>query len=171
MSLVGEKHSEYFVRSLNSLRARGLDPVPILNERAAHPVDKLAMRDWYESSDTAATVEIRLRRLRQWVMLTLIERDLRGAAPLDEVCRTMTALAEFATAEAIHHASDELRDQFGMPRDTDGAPIDLIAIGMGKAGAHELNVSSDLDLVFLIRCEGETDGLDRHGQSSRRGKK
>ncbi|MEZ5658803.1 MAG: bifunctional [glutamate--ammonia ligase]-adenylyl-L-tyrosine phosphorylase/[glutamate--ammonia-ligase] adenylyltransferase [Burkholderiaceae bacterium] len=168
MSLVGEKHSEYFVRSLTGMRARGLDPVPILNERAAHPVDKMALRDWYEAADTAASVEIRLRRLRQWVMLTLIERDLRGAASLDEVCRAMTALAEFATAEAIHQASDELRDQFGMPRDADGAPIDLMAIGMGKAGAHELNVSSDLDLVFLIRCEGETDGLDRHGQSSRR---
>ena len=34
----------------------------------------------------------------------------------------------------------------------------LVVIGMGKLGGGELNVSSDIDLVFVYPEEGETDG-------------
>ena len=72
----------------------------------------------------------RLRRLRQRVLLRLIARDLGGLASLDEVCGTMTDLAELAIAAAL----DEK---------------ELIVVGMGKLGGRELNVSSDIDLVFV----------------------
>ncbi|MEZ5651210.1 MAG: bifunctional [glutamate--ammonia ligase]-adenylyl-L-tyrosine phosphorylase/[glutamate--ammonia-ligase] adenylyltransferase [Burkholderiaceae bacterium] len=168
MTFVAEQHSDFFVRTINGLVARGADPTRTLNELVARPVDKISIGEIYESLDAITDVEARLRRLRQWVMLALMERDLRGDAPLSEVCGAMTALAELTTGEAIRAASLELREQFGTPRDGAGCPIDLIAVGMGKAGAHELNVSSDLDLVFLIRSDGETDGLDGEGNPSRR---
>lgn len=35
-------------------------------------------------------------------------------------------------------------------------PQDLLVVGMGKLGGAELNVSSDIDLIFLYDCDGET---------------
>ncbi len=110
--------------------------------------------------DTGAT----LRRVRTWLMLTLIERDLAGAASLDEVCTTMTGLAEWATGRALHGAAQELAARHGRPLDAHGHTQDLLAIGMGKAGGNELNVSSDLDLVFVFRDEGESEGVDGAGR-------
>jgi glutamate-ammonia-ligase adenylyltransferase len=42
--------------------------------------------------------------------------------------------------------------------DTEGSPQDLLIIGMGKLGGDELNVSSDVDLVFVHRDAGQTEG-------------
>ena len=46
----------------------------------------------------------------------------------------------------------------GGPRGPEGTPQQLMVIGMGKLGGGELNVSSDVDLVFVYPQEGETDG-------------
>src|SRR5882762_816648 len=80
-----------------------------------------------------------LRRLRQRVLLRTMARDLSDAADLDEVCATMSTLAEVAIDAALAH--------FGYR--------ELIVVGMGKLGGGELNVSSDVDLVFLYPNEGE----------------
>ena len=37
-----------------------------------------------------------------------------------------------------------------------GKRQELIVVGMGKLGGRELNVSSDIDLVFVYPEEGET---------------
>src|SRR5688572_15308765 len=71
-----------------------------------------------------------LRELRNRVLLRVMARDLSGRADLDEVCATMSDLAEVALSRAV-------------------ADRDLIVVGMGKLGGRELNVSSDIDLVFL----------------------
>ena len=105
-----------------------------------------------------------LRRIRQCLLMALAERDACGEASLDEVCRAMTGLAASATRAAMHQAGRELCAQFGRPLDTEGQPQDLLAVAMGKAGADELNVSSDLDLVFVFREQGETEGLAPNGE-------
>jgi glutamate-ammonia-ligase adenylyltransferase len=80
-----------------------------------------------------------LRMLRKRVLLRTMARDLTGKAGLDEVCGTMSALAEVAIEASLAH--------LGHP--------DLVVVGMGKLGGGELNVSSDVDLVFLYPEEGE----------------
>ncbi|EJX09446.1 bifunctional glutamine-synthetase adenylyltransferase/deadenyltransferase [gut metagenome] len=50
----------------------------------------------------------------------------------------------------------ELAKRFGVPIGASGAPQDLLIVGMGKLGGRELNVSSDIDLVFLYDEDGET---------------
>src|SRR5437667_10004611 len=89
-----------------------------------------------------AALHSALRRLRQRVLLRTMARDLSGAAGLDEVCGTMSALAEVAIDAALAHFGHQ----------------DLIVVGMGKLGGGELNVSSDVDLVFLYPEEGQSDG-------------
>src|SRR5437660_4463679 len=85
------------------------------------------------SGEAEAAFMRRLRRLRTRVFLRVMARDLLAQAPLEEVCGTMSDLAELSLAAALEWL---------------GAP-ELIVVGMGKLGGRELNVSSDVDLVLL----------------------
>ena len=104
------------------------------------------------------TLHAALRVLRQRVMLRIIARDLAGLATLDEVVVTVTALAETVLRTALNHHARWLNQTFGPPVGLNGEPQELIVIGMGKLGGAELNVSSDIDLVFAFPEEGETTG-------------
>ncbi len=107
----------------------------------------------------AASLASALRRLRQGVFLTTLLRDLTGRASLAEVCQTTTRLAEVAIASAVDAHTRWLIEVHGEPRDGEsGAAQRLLVIAMGKLGGGELNVSSDIDLVFVYPEEGATDG-------------
>ena len=99
-----------------------------------------------------------LRKLRRRVFVHAMVRDLTGRAGLAEVCADMTKLAEMAlgSAVALHHPA--LAQDFGEPRDEAGVTQKLAIVGMGKLGGGELNVSSDIDIVFVYPDDGETDG-------------
>ena len=100
-----------------------------------------------------------LRDLRQRVMLTLICRDLAGTADLAEVTGTMSSLADIAIDETCLRLETSLQGQYGTPFGQESRqPQRLMVVGMGKLGGRELNVSSDVDLVFLYAEEGETSG-------------
>lgn len=101
-----------------------------------------------------------LRKLRQRVMLRMIARDLNGLANLFEVMQTTSQLAECAINIAIDYLNTWLVEIHGQPLDTQGYPQSLIVIGMGKLGGGELNVSSDIDLIFAYENEGETQSED-----------
>jgi glutamate-ammonia-ligase adenylyltransferase len=92
------------------------------------------------AADDLGALQKRLRRLRQRVLLRVMARDLSGRAGLAEVCGTMSDLAECSLAASLRFARCE----------------DLAVIGMGKLGGRELNVSSDIDLVFVHPGEVET---------------
>jgi [glutamine synthetase] adenylyltransferase / [glutamine synthetase]-adenylyl-L-tyrosine phosphorylase len=116
-----------------------------------------------------------LRSLRKRVMLHVLTRDLNGLSGLDEVMRSMTALAELAVRRAQNFAMRALVEQFGQPVGAEsGTPQQLLVIGMGKLGGGELNVSSDIDLIFIFPEDGETDGtrpLSNHEFFNRLGRK
>ena len=97
-----------------------------------------------------------LRRLRQWVLARLIVRDLAGLADLDEVTGSMTDLAEVVVQGGLDFLHAELAAMHGEPLDAVGRPQRLIVVGMGKLGGRELNVSSDIDLIFVYPEDGET---------------
>ncbi len=101
-----------------------------------------------------AALAVAMRELRARTMLTLIVRDLAGLASLDEVVTTVTALAEVTIGAALAAAHAEQAALHGEPARGER----LLVVGMGKLGGGELNVSSDVDLVFLHAAEGETDG-------------
>ena len=106
-----------------------------------------------------AMLDRSLRKLRQAVMLRLIVRDLAGLADMAEVVRTATALAEQTLGAALQWHDRNLARQFGRPaKSQSGQPLQMHVVGMGKLGGCELNVSSDIDLIFAYPEEGETDG-------------
>ena len=108
-----------------------------------------------------------LRITRQWVLERLMRLDCTGQASLSEVTRTMTCLAEFALETAFAHATAQASAQHGKPQGPDGTVAELCIIGMGKLGARELNVSSDIDLIYIYDHDGETSGTtDGRGRIS-----
>jgi len=92
----------------------------------------------------------RLRSLRERVMVSLAHRDLNGLADLGEVLATMTALAEESIAAATAEAGVRTQAIHGLPAGGNA----LIVAALGKLGGRELNVSSDVDLVFLFGEDG-----------------
>ncbi len=100
-----------------------------------------------------------LRVLRQLVMLRLIELDCDGSLPaLDTVIHAVTGLAEFTLDVACHQAQDQLDALHGEPLGPDGQRAHFWVVGMGKLGARELNVSSDIDLIYVYDHDGNTNG-------------
>jgi glutamate-ammonia-ligase adenylyltransferase len=119
-----------------------------------------------------------LRVVRQLVMERLITHDcvpdVQQRWSLQVVTQTVTDLAEFALDIALQTASAELDAMHGAPmasaesltasRKVGDAPLpaqraELWVIGMGKLGARELNVSSDIDLIYVYDHDGETTGI------------
>ncbi len=99
-----------------------------------------------------------LRTLRQLVMERLMRLDCEAQAPLQVVTQAVTELAEVALDAACRQARQELDERHGAPCGPDGQPVQLWIIGMGKLGARELNVSSDIDLIYVYEHDGETAG-------------
>ena len=98
-----------------------------------------------------------MRRLRNALLATLITRDLSGAADLDEVVTAMTRFADFAIARHIDVLVTEQVALHGMPVGADsGRPQHMMVVAMGKQGGGELNVSSDIDLIFVYPEQGDT---------------
>ncbi|HUL65562.1 MAG TPA: bifunctional [glutamate--ammonia ligase]-adenylyl-L-tyrosine phosphorylase/[glutamate--ammonia-ligase] adenylyltransferase [Burkholderiaceae bacterium] len=108
-----------------------------------------------------------LRRLRRRALLGVIARDTAGVAPLSEVVGSMTALAELAVQRALAVHARDLARAFGVPQSATGAAQDLLVVAMGKGGGGELNVSSDLDLVFVYDEEGTTRAFGEFADAQR----
>jgi glutamate-ammonia-ligase adenylyltransferase len=128
---------------------------------AERPFTVEEMRSFLAGQATTddAALGAALRQLRTRVMLRLIVRDLNGLAALCEVTQTVTALADVAIETACTQLDASMQIQYGTPTGQEsGEPQRLMVVGMGKLGGRELNVSSDIDLIFLYGEDGETTG-------------
>jgi glutamate-ammonia-ligase adenylyltransferase len=99
-----------------------------------------------------------LRIVRQLVMERLVVLDCEQQAPLHDVTASMTGLAEFALDLACTEVMQALDESHGMPLTASGQRALFWVLGMGKLGARELNVSSDIDLIYIYDQDGETAG-------------
>ena len=129
--------------------------------RAITPEDFAQFANWQQlqSDGNEAETARQLRLLRRHVLAHIITRDIHHQADLAEVTRTITQFADFAINIALNHAHAHYQALYGTPigRHT-GAEQHLTVIAMGKAGGYELNVSSDLDLIFTYPESGDTHG-------------
>ncbi len=109
-----------------------------------------------------------LRVLRQLVMERLVVLDCDGAceqqATLAVVTRAMTELAELALDVAMRSSCETLDALHGAPQAPGGGRAQMWVVGMGKLGARELNVSSDIDLIYVYDHDGETAGRSTDGR-------
>jgi glutamate-ammonia-ligase adenylyltransferase len=119
--------------------------------------------------DEASLMQV-LRQLRQRQMCRIIWRDLAGqmkprpAASLINTVSDLSLLAQSLIDAALSKLMDWACQRYGVPTDANGEPVKLVVLAMGKLGARELNLSSDIDLIFAYEHEGEIaeSGLDHH---------
>jgi glutamate-ammonia-ligase adenylyltransferase len=91
---------------------------------------------------TAGELGATLRRRREGLALAVALGDLSGELPLEQVTGLLSDFADEAIDEAVRAAITE--------RVPDAEPRGFAVIAMGKLGSHELNYSSDVDLLLLF---------------------
>jgi [glutamine synthetase] adenylyltransferase / [glutamine synthetase]-adenylyl-L-tyrosine phosphorylase len=145
-------------RLAQRLRRRYAGELALLPDGA--PARELMARAYQALRARGHNAGVALRILRQLVMERLMTLDCDMQAPLALVTSGMTELAEFALDIACQEVRRELDAQHGAPIGPAGQRAQLWVVGMGKLGARELNVSSDIDLVYIYDHDGETAGVD-----------
>ena len=103
-------------------------------------------------------IKTRLRNLRQLVFAHIMTRDLSHKASLAEVTYTISSFADFAINTALDYAQSHYEKRYGIPLGSNEQKQNLTIIAMGKLGGFELNVSSDIDLIFTYPDAGFTNG-------------
>ncbi len=138
--------------ALSRYAARVLGAHPELQAELADPAafSREQMQVALDGAADETDLMRRLRRLRARVLLRLMARDLSDRASLEEVCGTVSDLAEICVTKCL--------DWLGEPG--------LVVVGMGKLGGRELNVSSDIDLVFVF--PGPAEAQERFDRAGRR---
>ncbi|MDM4766942.1 bifunctional [glutamate--ammonia ligase]-adenylyl-L-tyrosine phosphorylase/[glutamate--ammonia-ligase] adenylyltransferase [Pelomonas sp. SE-A7] len=99
-----------------------------------------------------------MRVARHLVLERLAVLDVEQAAAVKDITEVMTLLAETTLCLALEQARIEQDAINGVPRNEAGERIEFWVVGMGKLGGRELNVSSDIDLIYVYDDEGQTDG-------------
>ncbi len=100
-----------------------------------------------------ADLDTQLRLARQQTMLALLLRDLNGLADFNEVAAAISQFADGVVDMAYRVHQQQLMAEYGIA-ESDNHQCDLLIIGMGKLGGFELNVSSDIDLIFVHSADG-----------------
>ncbi|MRT27973.1 bifunctional [glutamate--ammonia ligase]-adenylyl-L-tyrosine phosphorylase/[glutamate--ammonia-ligase] adenylyltransferase [Herbaspirillum sp. CAH-3] len=153
-SLVDASASRYYTRWTQADPARPA----LVAAAAATPMDRSAMQH-HLAQDLQAGLSLpaAMRRLRNLIICSLITRDLDGRADLAEVVATMTGFADFAVQTHLAALMQEQTALYGTPLgEESGRAQEMIVLGMGKLGGGELNVSSDIDLIFVYPEDGDT---------------
>lgn len=111
-----------------------------------------------------------LRHLRTLLMMRWIWQDALQAISLEQLTDELSEFADGCIAFAKDYTYQQLIKQYGEPTFTNAQgniQIDDMAImAMGKLGAQELNLSSDIDLIFVHQARGETNGHKANGTRS-----
>ena len=115
-----------------------------------------------ECCDDEPALMVMLREFRRSEMLRLVWRDLLNTAELEETLADVSALADVCVSVTLDHLYAQLVERYGVPmsKAREGVQASsqrMLVLGMGKHGAKELNVSSDIDLIFAYPESGMTD--------------
>lgn len=111
-----------------------------------------------------------LRHLRMLLMMRWIWQDALGIIALEQLTDELSEFADGCISFAKEYTYQELVTRYGKPtfvNELGNVQVDDMAImAMGKLGAHELNLSSDIDLIFVHQARGFTDGDKAKGTRS-----
>ena len=132
-------------------------------------IQDYTLDDNYELADEAQVMR-GLRHLRMLLMMRWIWQDALGLVTLEQLTDELSEFADGCIIFAKDYSYQQLVTQYGQPTFKDAKGIvhidDMAIMAMGKLGAHELNLSSDIDLIFVHQGRGETDGDKAKGTRS-----
>jgi len=116
----------------------------------------------------------KLRVFRNLHQVRLIYRMINGLSNYHETAFEISSLACCILNVSYDFLYKRLAKQYGAPQNADNSPMHMVIIGMGKLGAMELNLSSDIDLIFSYPAGGKTCGsgsIDHHDFFTKLGQK
>lgn len=115
--------------------------------------------DGVDNDDDLAKV---LRQFRQRVMVGIIWRDLNRLVDVWATTAELSELADACIQVALDFFYQQLSTSHGLPIGNESQqPQPMLVLGMGKLGAWELNLSSDIDLIFAFPESGNTQSEKR----------
>ncbi len=132
-----------------------------LTEWAAPSDPELGLQERLNACDDDVSAMFTLREWRNWHQCWTILCDVNRITTTRETTARCTLLAEAAVRCALAWAQPRLEKRFGVPQRCpfqSDQPQTLSVIAMGKMGARELNLSSDIDLILAYPTEGDTRG-------------
>jgi len=103
-----------------------------------------------------------LRQFRNFHLCSIITGEVLETVSIEQSMAMISYLASGCIEIVQRYYERQLSVQYGVPCNSKGEPIQFIVLGMGKLGADELNLSSDIDLIFAYEEEGGT----QHKESS-----
>ncbi|MDD7805589.1 MAG: bifunctional glutamine synthetase adenylyltransferase/deadenyltransferase, partial [Endozoicomonas sp. (ex Botrylloides leachii)] len=152
------RYPEYLLYFYTLFQTNGF----VLTDLAHHQNE---LSQWLKHVHSEESLMKQLRRYRNREMIRIIWQDLNRLVSLQEITRDLSALANACLEHALTWLYKNLTATLGTPVGgafgEESAPQQLVIIGMGKLGADELNMSSDIDLLFAYPHQGETTGGPR----------
>ena len=123
----------------------------------------------YQLADEAKVMS-GLRHLRTLLMMRWIWQDALHMIALEQLTDELSEFADGCISFAKNYTYQHLIKKYGEPTFINAQgqvqTDDMAIMAMGKLGAHELNLSSDIDLVFVHQARGETNGDKTKGTRS-----
>jgi glutamate-ammonia-ligase adenylyltransferase len=127
-------------------------------EVASSPPDLASFRQTIRATSSAEELKSLLRRDRNHRMVHWIARQCRGVGETAAVASELSAYADLIVTEVSEWIQEQFAGTWGRPVDANGRGSVIVVMAMGKLGGRELNLSSDIDLVFAhadgVRIEG-----------------
>lgn len=135
----------------------------IRSDDIVQPLTRVVIRGWLDEWSATAVTEddwhTALRQLRRRAMVRIIWRDLLRIATTMETTRALSDLADECVSRSIEFLTPLLKQRYGQPLSQHSKTEQpFLVLGMGKLGACELNLSSDIDLIFAYPDKGDTSG-------------
>ena len=138
----------------------------IQSGRINTPIVRADIADWLTSIATQLNADGNeelwsqtLRRVRRRAMIHIIWCDVLKIAPTMVTTRSVSDLADESVCRTIQFLNPLLQQRHGAPIGrSSGLEQPMLVLGMGKLGGYELNLSSDIDLIFTYPESGETSG-------------
>ncbi|MFD2192253.1 bifunctional [glutamate--ammonia ligase]-adenylyl-L-tyrosine phosphorylase/[glutamate--ammonia-ligase] adenylyltransferase [Pistricoccus aurantiacus] len=141
-----------------------LDANDELDTAPASEVQRQWLVEALAQAEHEAAMQAALRRFRRARLLGIVWRDMTRPAGTDmwATAAAVARLAEVCLEGALGWLEAHFAPRWGLPAPrADGGTQRLVVLGMGKLGAGELNLSSDIDLIFAFPEKGTTEGGKR----------
>lgn len=126
-------------------------PELIARAASAAPATHESIAEQFAQAGSTESDAMRtLRRIRRVETARLAWRAMAGQMDIDTELEELSRLADALVLQALRYASEKTKERFGARYFSDREPPPLLVLAMGKLGGHELNFSSDIDLVLVF---------------------
>lgn len=124
--------------------------------------DLQALQSRWMAASNEVEFDRLLRQDRNRYMMRFIWRDMNRLCSMQEMTLELSRFADLAIQTAADYYYRELAKMYGTPQGRESGQVQpFMILGMGKLGARELNLSSDIDLIFTFPEAGETNHPSR----------